>query len=148
MDAAGFAAARAETGKKWQPMTADRRPGGPGGRWADRLLAEGEDPDPRFSLANERTFLAWIRTALALIAGGIGLALAKDLIDAPFRHVLVVCFAAAGAAVALLAFRRWLHTERALRRDEALPPPMLAPVMSYGLAVAAVALLVGVLLTR
>lgn len=56
-------------------MTATTPPGSSGGRWTDRLLAEGDDPDPRFSMANERTFLAWIRTALALIAGGIGLAL-------------------------------------------------------------------------
>lgn len=29
------------------------------------------EPDYRFTLANERTFLAWIRTALALLAGGV-----------------------------------------------------------------------------
>ena len=32
---------------------------------------QGEEPDYRFSLANERTFLAWIRTALAVLAGGV-----------------------------------------------------------------------------
>jgi putative membrane protein len=32
---------------------------------------EGTEPDYRFTLANERTFLAWIRTALALLAGGV-----------------------------------------------------------------------------
>ena len=36
----------------------------------ERIRDEGETPDYRFSLANERTFLAWIRTALALIGGG------------------------------------------------------------------------------
>ncbi|EDX36625.1 MULTISPECIES: YidH family protein [Shigella] len=30
----------------------------------------GEAPDYRFSLANERTFLAWIRTALGFLAAG------------------------------------------------------------------------------
>ncbi|TDD37430.1 DUF202 domain-containing protein [Actinomadura sp. KC06] len=129
-------------------MTATRPPGPRGGRWADRLLAEGSDPDPRFSLANERTFLAWIRTALALIAAGIGLALADDLVEAPLRHVLAVGFAGAGALVAALAFRRWLRTERALRRAETLPPPALAPIMAYGLAAAAIVLLVAVLATR
>ena len=39
--------------------------------------AEGEEPDARFSYANERTFLAWNRTALALI--GVGLAVANLL---------------------------------------------------------------------
>ena len=37
---------------------------------ARRLLPDGEEPDPRFTLANERTFLAWMRTALAFVAGG------------------------------------------------------------------------------
>ncbi|WP_031507791.1 YidH family protein, partial [Streptomyces megasporus] len=40
--------------------------------WApERLRDEGQTPDYRFSLANERTFLAWIRTALALVGGGL-----------------------------------------------------------------------------
>ncbi len=47
---------------------------------ARRLLPEGSEPDPRFTLANERTFLAWVRTALALLAGGIAIeAFAADL---------------------------------------------------------------------
>jgi putative membrane protein len=129
-------------------MTATPPPDPRGGRWTDRLLAEGSDPDPRFTLANERTFLAWIRTALALIAAGIGLALAGDLVGAPLRLGLSVCFAATGALVAALAFRRWLRTERALRRAETLPPPALAPVISYGLAVAAIVLLAALLATR
>ncbi|WP_433326836.1 YidH family protein [Spirillospora sp. CA-294931] len=119
----------------------------PGGRWTDRLLAEGSDPDPRFSLANERTFLAWIRTALAVIAAGVGVALAGDLIAAPLRHGLAGAMAGTGALIAAMAFRRWLRTERALRRDETLPPPALAPVMAYGLALGAVVLLVVVLVT-
>ena len=40
------------------------------------VYRDGQEPDPRFSLANERTFLAWIRTALALAAAAIGLDLA------------------------------------------------------------------------
>ncbi|TDC55093.1 DUF202 domain-containing protein [Actinomadura sp. KC345] len=116
--------------------------------WTARLLAEGEEPDPRFTLANERTFLAWIRTALAVIAGGIGVALAGDLIEPVLRHLLAVGFAGTGAVIAALAFHRWLRTERALRRGESLPPPPLAPVISYGLAAAAIVLLVGVLITR
>jgi putative membrane protein len=129
-------------------MTATERRRSRGRGWTGRLLAEGSDPDPRFSLANERTFLAWIRTALALIAAGIGLALVDDLVEAPLRHVLSVGSAATGALVAALAFHRWLRTERALRRAETLPPPALAPVMAYGLAAAAIVLLVTVLVTR
>lgn len=36
--------------------------------WNPKWRREGRDPDYRFSLANERTFLAWIRTALALLS--------------------------------------------------------------------------------
>jgi len=117
-------------------------------RWTDRLLAEGSDPDPRFTLANERTFLAWIRTALAVIAGGVGVALTGDTLAAPLRHGLSIAFSLTGALIAGLAFRRWLRTERALRRSETLPPPALAPIMSYGLALAATVLLVALLVTR
>ncbi|GAA2418203.1 DUF202 domain-containing protein [Actinomadura vinacea] len=118
------------------------------GRWTDRLLAEGDDPDPRFTLANERTFLAWIRTALAVIAAGVGAALSGDALAAPLRNGLAIAFSATGALIAVLAFRRWLRAERALRRAETLPPPALAPIMSYGLALAAVVLLVALLATR
>nr|BFE34393.1 hypothetical protein GCM10010200_066440 [Actinomadura rugatobispora] len=119
-----------------------------GSRWTDRLLAEGDDPDPRFTLANERTFLAWIRTALAVIAAGIGVALSGDALAVLLRNGLAIAFSATGALLAALAFRRWLRTERALRRAETLPPPALAPIMSYGLALAAVVLLVALLATR
>ncbi len=33
--------------------------------WRPRAFREGEDPDPRFTLANERTYLAWVRTGSA-----------------------------------------------------------------------------------
>src|SRR5262249_51837567 len=43
-------------------------------RWFGVDRAEGTQPDYRFSLANERTFLAWIRTGLALVGGGLAVA--------------------------------------------------------------------------
>lgn len=113
--------------------------------WPDRLRARGEDPDPRFSFANERTFLAWIRTALALLAAGIGLeAFAPELAVPGLRQVLAGLLVLSGIAVSGLAFRRWLHGEQAMRERRPLPPPRLAPWISYG--VAGVALAVFVLL--
>lgn len=38
-------------------------------------------PDPRFSLANERTVLAWLRTSLAFVAAGLGAATAAHLLQ-------------------------------------------------------------------
>ena len=42
-------------------------------RWPAWVYGVGDDPDPRFSLANERTFLAWIRTGLAFVTAGLGI---------------------------------------------------------------------------
>ena len=102
-------------------------------RWRTRLIAEGVTPDPRMSLANERTFLAWLRTALAMIAGGISLdAFVDETIPAGVRVTLSVLLLALGAALAIGSFQRWLAAERALRRGDELPVTVLAPLLSAG----------------
>ena len=112
-------------------------------RWPARLREHGEDPDPRFSFANERTFLAWIRTALALVAGGIGLeAFAPALAVPGLRQVLAALLVVSGMATSALAFRRWLRSEEAMREGRSLPAPTLAPWLSYGVAVVALAVFV------
>lgn len=96
---------------------------------------EGTEPDPRFTLANERTFLAWIRTALALVAGGIGLeAFVPRLAVAGLRQVLAVSLVLLGSAVSAAAYARWTRVERALRRSEPLPAARLSPLLAYGIA--------------
>ncbi|HEY7592646.1 MAG TPA: DUF202 domain-containing protein [Actinophytocola sp.] len=112
-------------------------------RWTARLRDSGEDPDPRFSFANERTFLAWIRTALALVAAGIGLeAFAPDLAIPGVRQVLAALLVLAGIGTSAMAFRRWLRSEQAMRERRALPAPAVAPWLSYGVAAVALALFV------
>ncbi|MHA6805518.1 YidH family protein [Salinifilum ghardaiensis] len=112
-----------------------------GERWPRRLYATGDDPDPRFSLANERTFLAWIRTALALMAAGVGVE-ALNVVPhspaSPLRTILAVLLVAGGVACAGGAFHRWFATERALRAGRTLPAPRLGPVLGYGLVAAGV----------
>ncbi|MDQ3734452.1 MAG: DUF202 domain-containing protein [Actinomycetota bacterium] len=112
------------------------------GGWARGLLDEGEDPDPRFTLSNERTFLAWTRTALAVIAAGVALE-AFDLpaLGAGGRRAITSILLVLGAALAVGSFRRWLNTERAMRNRVSIPAPVLVPVLSLGIAVVAIAVI-------
>nr|BFD42626.1 hypothetical protein FFPRI1PSEUD_41250 [Pseudomonas sp. FFPRI_1] len=99
-------------------------------RW---LLGPGREPDPRFTLANERTFLAWIRTALALLASGIAVeAFTLEVFGAAIKHQLVLGLLSLSLLLSLGAFWRWLRVERALRREEALPVSLLTPLLSLG----------------
>jgi putative membrane protein len=114
-------------------------------RWVEGPGDEGEEPDPRFTLANERTFLAWVRTSLALVAGGIGLEAFVPRLAVPgLRQVLAVCLVLLGTAVSATAWSRWVRTQRAMRVGAPLPVPRLAPVLAFGIA--AIALITVVLL--
>lgn len=116
--------------------------------WVARLRSEGTEPDPRFSFANERTFLAWIRTALALMAAGIALeTFGPDLDVAFLRPALAAFLVLVGVVIAGGSFRRWLAAERALRVDQPLPAPRLAPLLAYGVAGVALLAIVAVLVT-
>ena len=93
---------------------------------------EGSEPDYfRFSLANERTFLAWIRTALALLAGGVAL---PQFVPAPRAPGLLGALAAAlvGAAALLSveAYRHWRANEIAMRHGRPLPGTSAVPLLA------------------
>lgn len=100
-----------------------------------------EEPDPRFTLANERTFLSWIRTSLALIAGGVALAqLGKATGPSWLRITLTVAPVLAGAVFSALAFVHWQACERALRAGAPLPPPRFAIILTALVVAAGLAL--------
>lgn len=84
---------------------------------------EGEDPDYRFSLANERTFLAWIRTALAILAVAIILRQFAGSSQAPQEafFFLSVILAVLAGVIGLSAYFRWRNNEHAMRLERALP---------------------------
>jgi putative membrane protein len=117
------------------------------GRLSGWVLAGGREPDPRFTLANERTFLAWVRTSLALLAGGIAVeAFTGAVFDPLTRKVMGSTLLAIAALIALTAGFRWMRVERAMRQGRPLPLPLLVPLLAAGAAGAAVVLVVFVLL--
>lgn len=109
-------------------------------RWPGSVYDSGTEPDPRFSLANERTFLAWIRTGLALLAG----AAALDALDLPLndtaQHLLAGVLALAGLIIAFMSWSGWAKNERAMRQDLPLPSNPALVVVAIAVAIAGVVL--------
>ncbi|MBH3341710.1 MULTISPECIES: YidH family protein [unclassified Pseudomonas] len=107
-----------------------------------QTLLGGEEPDPRFTLANERTFLAWARTALALLGGGIAV---ETFASHAFEPWLRLCITLSLLSLSLLlsvgACLRWLTVERALRHRRALPLPALVPTLTISGCLVALLLL-------
>jgi putative membrane protein len=101
-----------------------------------------EDPDYRFTLANERTFLAWLRTALALLAAAVALVhLIGDGEPTTAERGVGVALAVLGVVVVALAMRRWRLVQVAMRRNLDLPrsnDPVLVGVAVLAIGVAVV----------
>jgi putative membrane protein len=110
--------------------------------WVHR---DGSEPDPRFSLANERTFLAWIRTCLALLASGVALEALALPLEPRLRLTASVLLLVLALLVPPLAWVHWGRTERAMRRGDPLPASTLTAALAVGLLVVAALVLVGLL---
>jgi putative membrane protein len=109
--------------------------------WFDpeEVREAGTTPDYRFSLANERTFLAWIRTGLALIAAG--LAVAQFLSPLPVKHlreILAILPIAVGAGCALRGIDHWIRCEIAMRTGRPLPQSRFPALLAIVVAVSAI----------
>lgn len=98
------------------------------------------DPDVRFLLANERTLLAWIRTALAVVAGGV--ALTQIGSDSDSQSVIGIAAILLGGFMATVGYIRFQAADKAIRRGE-LPVNGNEPIIqAASVAIIAFALVV------
>ena len=106
----------------------------------------GTEPDARFTFANERTFLAWSRTALALVVAGLGIVqLLPPFPGVPWgRHLIGVPLILLGAFVAAAGYGEWVRHQRALRTGASIPRSLLPAVLTV--TITCIALLSAVVL--
>jgi putative membrane protein len=119
-----------ERGKLWRWLASSARR-------ERRLEQTGQDPDPRFTFANERTFLAWNRTALALIAAGLAAAQFLHFNLHGLRLIVAVPLIVLGAALALASYLHWEDSERAMRLGRPLRYSWMPVVLTGGIALIA-----------
>jgi putative membrane protein len=116
-------------------------PAAPGPPVPAAAVAPDSEPDARYTFANERTFLAWIRTALALIAAGLAIV---QLLP-PFhgirwgRHAIGIPLILLGAVLPVLSYLEWQANQRALRRGAPLRRSRLPQLLAVVLALVALA---------
>jgi putative membrane protein len=115
-------------------------------RFPMQVYGRGSEPDARFSLANERTYLAWIRTSVALMAAGVALQVFgigdHSTPSMLASTLLIVC----SIVLPVAAWVSWARVERSLREDAPLPAPSLTGPLALTLAVASGLVLAAVLL--
>ena len=107
------------------------------------MNGDRREPDYRFSLANERTLLAWVRTALALDVAGLGVIRFAPPLGGPAGRELVgAVLVLLGAVTAWSGYRRFLATDRAIRAGDPIPAHAAPRVLAAALAAISVAILV------
>jgi putative membrane protein len=123
--------------------------GGITGKGEPSKAGDGTEPDARFTFANERTFLAWSRTALALVVAGLAVAqLLPPFPGLPWaRRLLGVPLIVLGAVLSVIGYVEWGRNQRALRRGEPLPRSLLPRILAICITAMAVAAAVIVLVS-
>jgi putative membrane protein len=114
-------------------------------RFDNWVRSQGTDPDPRFTLANERTFLTWITTSLGML--GVGLAIGTIIPNESLLiDVLALLWIAMAAILAVRAMIRWFRLEQAMRLGRGLPLSSSIPIVAISLAVLGIASGIAILL--
>jgi putative membrane protein len=103
----------------------------------------GKEPDYRYSLANERTFLAWVRTALGMLAGALAVAQLATSVPQALRLTIALSLALLATGVSTASFWQWRERQRRMRLGMPLGRTRMLPavtfsLMALGLLVAAV----------
>ena len=110
-------------------------------RWPASVYGAGDEPDPRMSLANERTFLAWIRTSLALLAGAAAVHAFDLSVSDAVRRCASAILALAALLTAVHAWRNWASTESALRHRRPLPSNSVGVLLTAAVAAVAIVMI-------
>ena len=115
-------------------------------RFPSSVFRHGSEPDARFSLANERTFLAWIRTALGLVLAAVAVQALTPSLSELWRTAAAGLFATAGLVASLRSWFGWAAAEKALRLGRPLKGFAIGVVVTAATALGIAALLLGWLL--
>ena len=104
------------------------------------------EPDYRYTLANERTYLAWVRTGLALIAGGVAIRIfLSEVGQSGWLGAAAVGFTALGGVLMVTSYRHWQHVQGAISRGDPLPTQRGPLILTTGMVLLAVVVTVGIL---
>jgi putative membrane protein len=104
-------------------------------------------PDPRFTMANERTFLAWNRTALAFIAGGLAVEQFVD-VGRALRLLVSVPLIVLGGFLGVAGYVRWRDSELAMQRGEPVSPSGVPRMLAIAFVLLAAGALVLVIVSK
>ena len=99
-----------------------------------------QEPDPRFTLANERTFLAWNRTALGAMVAGMAIShLFDDSLTDDSTRVAGLALIVLSACLSVLSFIHWRRCQLAMRRSAPMPSTIAMPLLAAVTGIVALA---------